>query len=140
MPAFDKVAAAAPIADLSKAVIALCSTGGIVPTGNPDNIQSASAQKWGKYDVSKMAELSPANFYSTHGGYDTSYANEQPGRVAPLDILREFAKEGVIGKVFDWFYTTTGTGTSVSKAREFGEQIGKELKEAGVDGVILTST
>ncbi len=140
MPAFDKVEAAAPIADLGKAVVALCSTGGIVPTGNPDNIQSASAQKWGKYDVGKMPELSPADFYSTHGGYDTSYANEQPGRVAPLDILREFAQEGVIGKVFDWFYTTTGTGTSVSKAREFGVQIGKELKEAGVDGVILTST
>jgi glycine reductase len=140
MPVFDVVAPAAPIKDLSKATIALCSSGGIVPQGNPDHIQSASAQKWGRYDISGRDALSAPGFYSTPGGYDTAYANEIPDRVAPLDILREFEKEGYIGKVYDGFFTTTGTGTSVSKAKEFGEQIGAELKAAGVDGVILTST
>ena len=57
-----------------------------------------------------------------------------------LDILKEFEKEGYIGKVFEYFYTTTGTGTSVGNAIKFGTEIGKELKESGVDGVILTST
>ena len=42
------------------------------------------------------------------------YANEVPDRVVPLDILREFEKEGKIGKVYKYFYTTTGTGTSVA--------------------------
>ena len=49
-------------------------------------------------------------------------------------------EEGEIGKVYDYFYTTTGTGTAVGNSIVFGEEIGKELKEAGVDGVILTST
>jgi betaine reductase len=140
MPVFDVVEPAPAIKDLSKATIALCTSGGIVPEGNPDHIQSASAQKWGKYDVSNRDALDAPDFYTTHGGYDPVYANEIPDRVAPLDILKEFEKEGYIGKVFDYFYTTTGTGTAVSKAVEFGTEIGAELKAAGVDGVILTST
>ena len=140
MPVFDQVDPAPAIKDLSKATIALCTSGGIVPEGNPDGIQSASAQKWGKYDVSGMNGLNAPDFYSTHGGYDTAYANENPNRVVPLDLLKDFEKEGIIGKVHDWFYTTTGTGTSVSNAQKFGTEIGKELLNAGVDGVILTST
>lgn len=140
MPVFDVVPPAAAIKDLSKATIALCTSGGIVPAGNPDHIQSASAQKWGKYDVSGRDALNAPDFYTTHGGYDPVYANAIPDRVAPLDILKELEKEGYIGKVYDYFYTTTGTGTSVSNAVKFGTEIGKELKAAGVDGVILTST
>lgn len=140
MPVFDVVSPAPAIKDLGKATIALCTSGGIVPQGNPDHIQSASAQKWGKYDVSEAKALEAPCYYTTHGGYDPVYANEIPDRVAPLDILKEFEAEGYIGKVYDWFYTTTGTGTSVSKGKEFGVQIGAELKAAGVDGVILTST
>lgn len=140
MPVFDVVEPAPAIKDLSKATIALCTSGGIVPEGNPDHIQSASAQKWGKYEVGARNALNAPDFYTTHGGYDPVYANEIPDRVAPLDILKEFEKEGYIGKVFNLFYTTTGTGTAVSKAVEFGTEIGAELKAAGVDGVILTST
>ena len=49
-------------------------------------------------------------------------------------------KEGKIGGVYKYFYTTTGTGTAVGNAIKFGVEIGKELKDAKVDGVILTST
>lgn len=139
MPVFDKVAPAAAIKDLPKAKIALVTSGGIVPIGNPDRIQSASAQKWGKYNVSDISEMT-GGYYTIHGGYDPVYANEVPDRVAPLDMLKKFEKEGLIGEVYEYFYTTTGTGTSVGNAIQFGKEIGKELKEAGVDGAILTST
>ena len=139
MPTFDLVTPAPGIKDMSKAVIALVSTGGIVPVGNPDRIQSASAQKWGKYNIHDMDNLK-TNFITIHGGYDPVYANESPDRVVPLDALKELEKAGKIGKVYDWFYTTTGTGTAVGNSIKFGREIGKELKEAGVDGVILTST
>lgn len=139
MPVFDKVEPAKAIADLSKAVIAVVTTGGIVPLGNPDKIQSASAQKWGKYDVSGVEELGK-DYCTIHGGYDPVYANEFPDRVVPVDMLKEFTKEGKIGGVYKYFYTTTGTGTAVGNSIKFGVEIGKELKEAGVDGVILTST
>ena len=139
MPVFDKVEPAKAIADLSKAVIAVVTTGGIVPLGNPDKIQSASAQKWGKYDISALDGLGK-DYCTIHGGYDPVYANELPDRVAPVDILKEMEKEGKIGGVYKYFYTTTGTGTAVGNSIKFGVEIGKELKEAGVDGVILTST
>jgi betaine reductase len=147
MPVFDLVEPAPAIKDLKKATIALVTSGGIVPKGNPDKLQSASAQKWCKYDISKRASLVEENqqdglgsFCTIHGGYDPVCANELPDRVAPLDILKKLAKEKYIGKVHDWFYTTTGTGTSVANAVKFGKEIGAELKKAGVDGVILTST
>lgn len=139
MPTFDSVEPAPKIKDLSKAKIALVTSGGIVPLGNPDRIQSASAQKWGKYDVSKLDALK-GDYCTIHGGYDPVYANEIPDRVVPLDSLRQMEKDGKIGGVYDWFYTTTGTGTAIGNSIIFGEEIGKELKEAGVDGVILTST
>lgn len=139
MPVFDMVDPANAIKDLSKANIALVTSGGIVPMGNPDRIQSASAQKWGKYDVGSIDGLK-GDYCTIHGGYDPVYANELPDRVAPLDMLKKYEKEGYIGKVYEYFYTTTGTGTSVGNAVKFGTEIGKELKEAGVDGVILTST
>ena len=140
MPVFDKVDIADAIKDLSKATIALVTSGGIVPEGNPDRIQSASAQKWGKYDVSAIDSLQEGGYITIHGGYDPMYANELPDRVAPLDFMKAAEKEGKIGKVYKDFYTTTGTGTAVGKSIEFGVEMGKELKEAGVDGVILTST
>ena len=139
MPMFDRVDPAPAIKDLSKAVIALVTSGGIVPHGNPDRIQSASAQKWGKYDIAAASALT-GDFCTIHGGYDPVYANEVPDRVAPLDVLKDLEKEGVIGKVYDYFYTTTGTGTAVGNSMKFGTEIGAELKAAGVDGVILTST
>ena len=139
MPVFDRVEPAKAIKDLKKATIALVTSGGIVPVGNPDRIQSASAQKWGKYNVSGSESL-VVDFCTIHGGYDPVYANENPNRVAPLDIMKKYEKKGLIGKIYDYFYTTTGTGTSVGNATKFGEEIGKELKDAGVDGVILTST
>ncbi len=139
MPSFDEVEPAPPIADLTKATIALVTSGGIVPNGNPDRLQSASAQQWNKYDISGYDELK-GDFYTVHGGFDPVYCNEDADRVLPLDALREMEKEGKIGKVYDYMYTTTGTGTAVANSIQFGEEIGKELKEAGVDGVLLTST
>ncbi|HZJ99893.1 MAG TPA: glycine/betaine/sarcosine/D-proline family reductase selenoprotein B, partial [Tissierellaceae bacterium] len=52
IPKQDKVPVATPIKDLSKANIALVTSGGIVPVDNPDKIQSASATRWGRYNIS----------------------------------------------------------------------------------------
>ncbi len=139
MPTFDKVTPGAKITDLSKATFALITTGGLVPLGNPDKIQSASARKWGSYSVEGRDNLE-GDFCTIHGGFDPVYVNEMPDRIVPLDILRKFEKEGKIGGVHHKFYTTTGTGTAVGNAIQFGQEIGKELSESGVDAVIMTST
>ncbi|OFK21619.1 sarcosine reductase [Aerococcus sp. HMSC072A12] len=139
MPEFDYVQAASPITDMAHATIALVTTGGIVPEGNPDHLQSASAQKWVKYDVSNLTQLA-GEFITVHGGFDPVYANDKADRVAPLDELHRLKEKGIIGDIYKYFYSTTGTGTSVGNSEKFGREIGQELSDAKVDGVILTST
>lgn len=140
MPAFKKIPPAPPIKDLKHATIALVTSGGIVPRGNPDRLRVSSSESYAKYDISNLNDLTPDKFESIHGGYDRLWANLDPDVVVPLDVMRELEREGVFGKLHSYLYTTTGTGTSVANAERFGREIGRELKEAGVDGVILTST
>ena len=137
---YEKVDPAAPLPDLKHAKIALCTSGGIVPMGNPDHLTAASAKFWKKYDLHGLNELTPGKFESVHAGYDPVYANENPNRVAPYNVLKEMEKEGEIGEIYPYLITTTGNSTSVADATRFGKEIAEELKAAGVQGVILTST
>ena len=68
MPDFDRVAPNPAIKDLSKAKIALVTSGGIVPKGNPDHIESSSASKYGKYDLEGFKVLSSQDHQTAHGG------------------------------------------------------------------------
>ncbi len=140
IPKADKVPIAPAIKDLSKVTVALVTSGGIVPADNPDRIQSASATKWGKYDISKL-EAFPAGDYKTiHAGYDPAAGNEDPNRIVPLDALRQYEKEGKIGNVHKYFYTTVGTGTTQGEAARMGAEIAEDLVAEGIETVILTST
>ncbi|ADL08358.1 selenoprotein B, glycine/betaine/sarcosine/D-proline reductase family [Thermosediminibacter oceani DSM 16646] len=140
MPNFDRVTPAPAVKDLSKAVVALVTSGGIVPKGNPDKIEASSASKYGKYDIEGVEYLTPDKYQTAHGGYDPTYANEDPNRVLPVDVMRELEQEGVIGKLHRYYYATVGNGTSVANARRFAQEIAKELIADGVQAVILTST
>lgn len=140
MPSFDRVAPGKAIKDLSKATIALCTSGGIVPKGNPDHIESSSASHYGEYSIAGVEDLTPEGWETAHGGYDPVYANADADRVLPVDVLRQFEKEGKIGKLHDFFYTTVGNGTAVASAKKFAAEYAQKLLSAGVDAVIMTST
>ena len=140
VPHFDRVEPAAAITDLSQATIALVTSGGIVPKGNPDRIEASSASRYGRYSIDGIDSLTPEAFQTAHGGYDPVYANENPNRVVPVDALRELEREGRIGKLFPYFYATVGNGTSVANARAYAQEIAAELVNEGVQAVILTST
>ena len=140
MPKFDRVDPAAPIADIKKAKIAVVTSGGIVPIGNPDHIESSNATRFGYYSIEGMDTLSKNDFMTIHGGYDRQFVLENPNLVVPLDALRKLEKEGEFGELVNYFATTTGTGTATGSAAKFGDEIGKRFKAEGVDGVILTST
>jgi glycine reductase len=140
IPTFDRVAPAPAVSNLPEATIALVTSGGIVPQGNPDHIQAANADRFGKYAIAGLENLAAGAYECVHAGYDVFYANEDPHRVAPLDALRQLEMEGAFGRLFDWYYATAGNMTSVANATRFGHEIGSELKANGVDGVILTST
>lgn len=140
MPVFDHVAPNPAVKDITKAKIALVTSGGIVPKNNPDHIEASSASKYGKYDIDTVIDLTEEGYETAHGGYDPTYANEDSDRVLPVDVLRDLEKEGKIGELHRYFYTTTGNGTAVASSKQFAEEFSKELLEDGVDAVILTST
>lgn len=140
MPSFDRVEPGPAITDMKHARIALVTSGGIVPKGNPDHIESSNAQKYGSYAIDGVDTLDGEHYETAHGGYDPSYANENPNRVVPLDVLREMEKNGEIGSIHPYFYSTVGNGTAVASAKKYGTEIGQKLIDDKVDAVVLTST
>lgn len=140
MPKFDRVPPAEAITDMKHAKIAVVTSGGIVPQGNPDHIESSNATKYGVYSIEGMDSMSPEKFTTIHGGYDRQFVMKDPNLVVPLDVLREMEKEGEFGELVNYFCTTTGTGTATSSAAKFGDSIGKKFVDEHVDGVILVST
>jgi len=140
MPTFERVPPSPAIRDLRSTTIALVTSGGIVPLGNPDRIEAASASKFAEYNIAGVDDLTPDAYQTCHGGYDPVYANDDPDRVLPLDAMRALEKDGIIGKLYDLYYVTVGNATSVANAQKFGKAIAEKLKAADVGGVILTST
>ncbi len=140
MPSFDRVEPNPAVVDITKAKIGIVTSGGIVPKGNPDHIESSSASKYGEYDITGVNDLTSATFETAHGGYDPVYANEDPDRVLPVDVLRDLEKEGKIGSLYNKYYATVGNGTAVASAKRYGAEIAKKFLDAGVQAVILTST
>lgn len=132
-PAIDPV-------ELSEKAVALVTSGGIVPVGNPDRIQSASATKWGKYDIGSINDLVAGEYMTIHAGYDPAAANTDPDVCVPLDAMRKYEEEGKIGSIHPYFYTTVGTGTTQAEAARMGREIAEDLLSAGVNAAVLTST
>lgn len=140
IPKLDRVPIAPAVKDLSKAKIALVNTGGIVPVDNPDKIQSASATRWGRYDISNMDDLKGGVFKTIHAGFDPAAADADPDVITPIDALRAYEKEGKYGSLHNYFYTTVGTGTTQAEAQRMAKEIIPFLREDNVNAIIMVST
>lgn len=138
--ALPSVAAPAPIADLSKAKVAIVTDGGLVPKGNPDEIAPYAATNWGAYDISELDDLEGENYEVSHRGYDTRYVEQDPDRLVPVDALRDMEKQGVVGELYKEFISTSGLVNPLANSRRLGREIAQKLKADGVEAVILTST
>jgi glycine reductase complex component B subunit gamma len=138
-PSYSQVKPAPPLQDLAHARIALVTTGGVVPRGNPDRLESAYASKWLKYPIGELDNLKPSDWQSIHGGFDTINVNQAPDRMAPLDALRQLERERVFLDLADDLYTTTGNTAAIPTVRRFAQEMLKDLRANDVQGVILTS-
>jgi DNA-binding transcriptional MerR regulator len=134
------VSPALPLKDRSRAVIALVTEGGLVPKGNPDKLEPARASRFLRYSLRGIDDLRPGEFESVDRGWNNTHVNNDPDRLLPLDIMRELEKEKVYSKLYPYFYTTTGAGTSIDTAKKMGKRIARELKARGISGVLFTST
>lgn len=140
IPKLDRVDIAPAIKDLSKANIAVVNTGGIVPIDNPDRIQSASATRWGRYNIDGVDDLLGGVYKTIHAGFDPAAADADPDVIVPIDAIRAYEKEGKIGKLHEYFYSTVGTGTTQAEAARMAKEIIPYLRDANVDAIIMVST
>jgi glycine reductase complex component B subunit gamma len=136
-PKFERVTPPAPIKDLSKCEIALISDGGLVPKGNPDGLARRSNLRWGAYEIDALFNA----YEITHAGYFNDHVLERPDRLVPVDVMRDLAKEGKIGKLHPTFFSTSGCTTVSKRCGEMGDEMGAEMKKRkSISAVILTST
>lgn len=140
LPRFDQVTPAPPVDDLSSITVALVSEGGLVPQGNPDRLESARATRWLRYPIDASETLASGDYQSVHGGFSTVWANEDPHRILPLDVVRALVGEGAVGGLHGAYLVTTGNGTSVGNARRFGVEWAADLRRSGARAAILTAT
>lgn len=139
---FDLVEAPPPVPDLSKATIALVSSGGLVPKGNPDRIESGRTTEFaGRYNIAGLKEFTLEDWECIHTGFSSNVVNERDTNyVLPLRSIRQLESEGVIGAVYPYFFSTAGNGMAIRAAKAIGERITRELSEAKVDAVLLVAT
>lgn len=136
----EAVPAASLGRDLSQATIALISTGGLIPIGNPDRQVSGNAERYFSYPVDGLDSLSGQDWEAFHGGYYNQIASDNPNYILPLSHLRHLESEGVIGRVASQIITLPGVSTPVAKSKRLGAEMAQELKDAGVDACILVAT
>jgi betaine reductase len=140
LPDFLQIPAPRPIKELQHATIALVTDGGFVPQGNPDRIEALAATRYGAYSIQGQQQLDPGQYDNVHRGYDTTYVKQDPHRLLPVDVTRELEQQGTIGKLHETIYSTTGVATTLAHSARMGREIAAQLRAAGVDAVILTST
>lgn len=136
----EVVPPAPPLRDLADAQIALVTTGGLVPKGNPDGQTSGNARRYFRYPIGQLETLRPGEWEAYHVGYFTHLVDRNPNYVLPLGYMRELEKAGVIGALHPWAYTLPGVSTPVAAARRLGEGIAAQLRDGQVGGCLLVST
>ena len=141
MPKFEKIIPSRPVKDLSKVKVALITSGGIVPKGNPDHLESLNSSKWVLYNEESFGgNYNKMNAEVVHGGYDPAYGNKNANRVLPADAMNELEKRNVIGEFYENVIVTVGNSMDIQRATKFGKEISQKLLSEGVQAVLITST
>lgn len=120
---------------LSEAVVALATAAGVhLKTDDRFNLAGDFSFRTIPGDV-KGEEL-----MVSHGGYDNGDVNKDINCMFPIERLQEIAKEGFIKAVAPIHFGFMGGGGDQAKfTNETGPEIARQLKEEGVDYVLLTA-
>ncbi len=142
MEAWEDIPPAAPLANLRDRNIAVVTTSGVVPWGNPDRFKTYRNSFWRKYNIAEVKELEPGKWEAVHGGYNVAHMNRNPHYGVPLDALRTLEAEGKIGagKLYPAYYVIPGNQGSPAVMRRMGREIAADLKQNNVEGVLFVAT
>ena len=129
-----------PVADLSKARIAMMTSGGLVPKGNPDGQVRGGSTRWWKYSIDGLSGLSGDEWESVHRGFFVGITNDEPNYVMPLDVMRQLEDAGGVAEIHPTAISVSGVGTHVSDSIRIGDEMAEYLKGERIDGALLVAT
>lgn len=131
---------AQPIKNIKSAKLALITSGGLVPKGNPEKQVRANSGKWWKYSIDGLQSLEPSEWESIHRGFFVGVTNDNPNYVLPLDVIRNFESEGMLSDVHNNAISVSGVGTHVADSQNIGSDMAKYLKNENVNCALLVAT
>lgn len=142
MEVWDDAPPAPPLERVKDRAIAVVTTSGVVPWGNPDRFKTYRNTHWRKYNIAELKELEPGRWEAVHGGYNVADMNKNPHYGVPLDALRTLEAEGAIGpgKLYPAYYVIPGNQGSPAVMRRVGQEIATDLKKENVEGVLFVAT
>jgi glycine reductase len=142
METWEDISPAPALHDLRERKIAVVTTSGVVPWGNPDRFKTFRNTFWRKYNIAEVRELEAGKWEAVHGGYNVAYMNKNPHYGVPLDALRTLEREGQIGagKLYPAYYVIPGNQGSPAVMRRIGQEIAADLKQDNVEGVLFVAT
>ena len=126
--------------DLSSATVAVVTTSGVVPWGNPDGFRTFRNTFWRKYGIGELRTMERGVWEAVHGGYNVANMNENPLYGVPLDALRELEAARTFGHLYPAYYVIPGNQGAPSVMQRVGREIAEDLKKNGVTAALLVST
>jgi glycine/betaine/sarcosine/D-proline reductase family selenoprotein B len=136
----EKIPVPPRIANLADICLAIVTTTGVIPPGNPAGFRNFQNTKWAKYSIEKLESMIDASWDVIHGGYNTEFMRKNPNYGVPLDVLREMEREGRFKKLYPYYYVTPGTRGLLSAMHRFGREMALDMKAGGVDAAVLVSS
>ncbi len=67
-----------PPADLSKALVAVITDGGLITKGNPEGMPPGFTDRKVALSIAGLSRLDTERFEVYHGGYDTQFVSPHP--------------------------------------------------------------
>jgi betaine reductase len=142
MEVWDDAPPAPPLSSVKDRRLAIVTTSGVVPYGNPDGFKTYRNTYWRKYNIAELKELESGKWEAVHGGYNVAFMNQNPHYGVPLDALRTLEAQGAIGagKLYPAYYVIPGNQGSPTVMRRVGQEIAADLQKANVEGVVFVAT
>jgi D-proline reductase (dithiol) PrdB len=76
----------------------------------------------------------------SHESYDHKFINADLNSVFPIDRMREYANQGIIGSLSEVHFSFMGHIYVTGPLLESARSVGKQLRALGVDIAFLTPT
>lgn len=136
----ERVPPAPAITNLANVCIALATSSGVLPKGNPDGFKAHRNVQWRKYSVDGLDTMKDTGWDVLHSGYNNVFMKENPNFGVPLDACRQMERDGHFGKLYGFFYTTSGCNGSVPAMQRIGREVVADMKSGGIGGALFVST